>query len=257
MDPRKILGVDNDATPEEIQKAYRKKARKHHPDLGGDAWAFQQVQDAFEQLSKAGQSEDSESVGRGQTASPDRSSRQRTDQNKSRRQNKSWRQAESQQPPESSRSNSDSFNRGQTRKAASGPRGSETANKQRSRTGGKTKKKADQPLQWKKLFGNELPLQTETSVFILLNCLDVFMTYILLTKPRAFESNPVANYFLHNFGFNGMVVFKLVIVALVCVIAQVAALKKVRLGQFLLIAGSVLVGYVVVYSARLYVTHFM
>jgi hypothetical protein len=83
------------------------------------------------------------------------------------------------------------------------------------------------------------------------------MTYILLTKPGAFESNPVANYFLHNFGFNGMVIFKLVIVAVVCVIAQIAALKKIRLGQFLLIAGSLLVGYVVVYSARLYIANFM
>lgn len=83
------------------------------------------------------------------------------------------------------------------------------------------------------------------------------MTYILLNRPRAFEANPIANYFLQMWGFHGMVVFKLVIVAIVCVIAQIVALKKLRLAQFLLIAGSVTVGYVVVYSARLYVRHFM
>ena len=52
MDSRKILGVGNDATPQEIRKAYREKAQKHHPDQGGDSWAFQQVQDAFDELSK-------------------------------------------------------------------------------------------------------------------------------------------------------------------------------------------------------------
>ena len=31
-----ILGVNKDATSEEIKKAYRKAARVHHPDAGGD-----------------------------------------------------------------------------------------------------------------------------------------------------------------------------------------------------------------------------
>ncbi len=46
MDPYKILGIDANATPEEIRRAYRKMAKKYHPDSGGDVRAFQQVQQA-------------------------------------------------------------------------------------------------------------------------------------------------------------------------------------------------------------------
>lgn len=46
-----ILGVDINATEEEIKKAYRKKAKEHHPDKGGDAEVFQEVQEAYEVLS--------------------------------------------------------------------------------------------------------------------------------------------------------------------------------------------------------------
>jgi DnaJ-class molecular chaperone len=49
------LGVSRTATPDEIQKAYRKLARKYHPDMNpDDATAkkkFQEVQSAFEVLS--------------------------------------------------------------------------------------------------------------------------------------------------------------------------------------------------------------
>lgn len=51
------LGLSRTATPDEIQKAYRKLARKYHPDMNpGDATAkkkFQEVQAAFEVLSDA------------------------------------------------------------------------------------------------------------------------------------------------------------------------------------------------------------
>lgn len=50
-----ILEVPRDASPEDIQKAYRKLARKYHPDMNpDDATAkkkFQEVQSAFEVLS--------------------------------------------------------------------------------------------------------------------------------------------------------------------------------------------------------------
>lgn len=52
--PYAVLGVERDATPEEIRGAYRRAARASHPDLHpGDASAierFKQVQVAYELL---------------------------------------------------------------------------------------------------------------------------------------------------------------------------------------------------------------
>lgn len=50
MDPHKILGVEPHASQDEIRTAYRRQALKYHPDRGGDAWAFQQIQDAYDEL---------------------------------------------------------------------------------------------------------------------------------------------------------------------------------------------------------------
>src|SRR5213592_1217068 len=55
VDYYKILGLDKNATAEDIKKAYRKLARKHHPDLNpNDKEAhkrFQQINEAHEVLS--------------------------------------------------------------------------------------------------------------------------------------------------------------------------------------------------------------
>jgi hypothetical protein len=50
MDPYKVLGVERTAVRSQIEAAYREKALKYHPDRGGDAWAFEQVQRAYEAL---------------------------------------------------------------------------------------------------------------------------------------------------------------------------------------------------------------
>ena len=57
IDYYKILGLDKNATASEIKKAYRKLARKYHPDLNpNDASAqqkFQQINEAHRVLMKA------------------------------------------------------------------------------------------------------------------------------------------------------------------------------------------------------------
>jgi DnaJ domain len=50
LDPRTVLGVGSDASLDEIRDAYRAKSKKHHPDVGGDEWAFRMVTRAYEVL---------------------------------------------------------------------------------------------------------------------------------------------------------------------------------------------------------------
>lgn len=45
-----VLGVDPDADPQTIRAAYRRAAREHHPDRGGSAQKFHQVQSAWDVL---------------------------------------------------------------------------------------------------------------------------------------------------------------------------------------------------------------
>ena len=56
MDPYGILGISSDATPEEIKKAYRKRAFETHPDRNPDnvnaTKEFQEVQAAYTLLTK-------------------------------------------------------------------------------------------------------------------------------------------------------------------------------------------------------------
>lgn len=53
-----VLGVDKDADEQEIKKAYRKLARKYHPDVNKDADSeekFKEVKDAYDTLSDSNQ----------------------------------------------------------------------------------------------------------------------------------------------------------------------------------------------------------
>ena len=102
----------------------------------------------------------------------------------------------------------------------------------------------------------QLPLETETCLFILVNALDVFMTYRLLSHgPEFQESNGIANFILSNYGFRGVVYFKFALVAFVSVIAQVIARSRPRTAKTLLNTGTVIVSLVVLYSLYLWVRY--
>ena len=45
-----ILGVSEDASADEIKKAFRKHAVKHHPDRGGDEKKFKEANEAYDTL---------------------------------------------------------------------------------------------------------------------------------------------------------------------------------------------------------------
>lgn len=47
----KILGLQSDASQDDVKKAYRKLARKHHPDKGGNEEEFKKCKQAYEILS--------------------------------------------------------------------------------------------------------------------------------------------------------------------------------------------------------------
>lgn len=46
-----ILGIEKNATEDQIKKAYRKKAMEHHPDKGGDEAKFKEATEAYDVLS--------------------------------------------------------------------------------------------------------------------------------------------------------------------------------------------------------------
>lgn len=46
-----VLGLQKGASEDEIKKAYRKLAMKHHPDKGGDPEEFKKIQAAYDILS--------------------------------------------------------------------------------------------------------------------------------------------------------------------------------------------------------------
>lgn len=49
-DPYKVLGVERTATKDEIKKAYKKLAQKHHPDRGGDEAKFKEATAAYDKI---------------------------------------------------------------------------------------------------------------------------------------------------------------------------------------------------------------
>ncbi|MBS0204876.1 MAG: hypothetical protein JSS49_18370 [Planctomycetes bacterium] len=112
------------------------------------------------------------------------------------------------------------------------------------------------PLSLREIVGM-VTLQQESLLFVVVSAMDVFMTYILLSKEGSvfMESNPVARYFIAEWGPRGMVYFKFSMVAFVCVLAQIIARQKPLYARWLLQGATALVAVVVVYSLTLLLKH--
>jgi hypothetical protein len=53
INPHAVLGITPHATLQEIREAYRQRAKKYHPDAGGEEWAFRILVQSYEMLSTA------------------------------------------------------------------------------------------------------------------------------------------------------------------------------------------------------------
>ncbi len=114
------------------------------------------------------------------------------------------------------------------------------------------------------LFRRQLPLERETSGFLLVSVLDYLMTYVLLyyghlqdspLRHTVIESNPIAMYFINHWGLvKGLLGFKLGIVLFVCLVAQIVARRNEQTAQWLLNLGTALTACVVIYSLWLFVS---
>ena len=251
-DPYKVLGVDRSAPDDDVRRAYRKQAAKYHPDAGGDAWVFQQVQEAYELIQKwrgqPGTTRDTKHT------PPASSNESNGDSNTFHQSRKS---SAGSSEPESTKSQSTNSRK---KSRSSDSENTSAKSKKSTRTGRESKRAGTKPKQetpsnrhWiRHLLTGELPLQNETTTFILIGTFDIFMTYMLL-RNGAIEANPIANFFFLRWGFKGMVAFKMATIALVTVLAQVIAQFKMRTAKNLLIGGSILIGLVVIYSFGLLV----
>jgi DnaJ domain len=50
LDPYSVLGLSRGASADQVRESFHRKSKKHHPDLGGDEWAFRVVLWAYTQL---------------------------------------------------------------------------------------------------------------------------------------------------------------------------------------------------------------
>lgn len=58
-----VLGIKKGSSAEEIKKAYRKLAKEHHPDKGGDENLFKEISEAYETLSDPSKKENYDRFG--------------------------------------------------------------------------------------------------------------------------------------------------------------------------------------------------
>jgi hypothetical protein len=107
---------------------------------------------------------------------------------------------------------------------------------------------------------HRLPLESETALFVMASTLDALLTRFLLLyggpNGHTFvESNPIPRYFFESWGLDGLIYFKFALVALITIICQVIARRKVEVARRVLNFASLVVMGVVIYSAILMLRH--
>jgi hypothetical protein len=111
------------------------------------------------------------------------------------------------------------------------------------------------------VIGGGLRLERETVYFALASALDFLMTWSLLGFHGSagdvwfVESNPVAGFFLSNWGVMGLIGFKLVMVGMIAGVCQVIASRRVGTARRVLQFAAITASLVVVYSAGLMIRH--
>jgi putative copper export protein len=84
---------------------------------------------------------------------------------------------------------------------------------------------------------------------------DLLMTVALLHKvPSSYESNPVANWFLHRWDVAGMTIYKFAILAVVIVIAEFVERRRSGCGKFVLLFGCCITAFAIYQGASLYLS---
>jgi hypothetical protein len=114
----------------------------------------------------------------------------------------------------------------------------------------------EKPISLRMLFGESV-VQQEMLLFVVVSAMDVLMTVRLLylgdeDRQFFFESNPVARFFLREWGIRGMIYFKFAMVAFVCVLSQIIAQHKPAVARRLLVGATGIVAVVVIYSLFLF-----
>jgi|SRR5579863_2210726 len=100
-------------------------------------------------------------------------------------------------------------------------------------------------------------LRAEMALFMLASALDWLMTVFLLKSQSSngeiefIESNPVASFFLNDWGFTGLFGFKATMVLVIAACCLIIAVRRIQVARLVLRFGVVSVSLVVVYSAAL------
>lgn len=98
-------------------------------------------------------------------------------------------------------------------------------------------------------------LSFEKIMFVIANTMDIGMTSMLLGTGQFIESNPIAAHILNDWGLAGMIAYKLIIVSIVMLIANIISIWRINTSKQLLHFGTLAVSAVVSYSILLMMSY--